>query len=73
VSYCKYAVETKRFLGSWCRGAIWGLDSGDFREFLGYINGCDNHAGVKTRIRRIWGDVVAKYHFPKGGLDKDGP
>lgn len=68
MSYCKYAVETKRLFGGWSRGAIWGLDSDSFREFLLYINGCDNHRGAKTRIKRVWGEVAAKYEFPKDRL-----
>ncbi len=68
MSYCKYAVETKRFLGGWTRGATWGLDSDDFRAFLTYINGCVNHADAKTRIKRVWGNPPAKYAYPEDRL-----
>ena len=66
--YCKYTVETKRLFGGWSRGAIWSVALGNFRKFLDYINGCDNHFGVETRIKRIRGGVSAEYNFPEDGL-----
>lgn len=70
MSYCKYAVEAKRFLSGWSRGAIWAVCSCDFREFLNYIN---SHRaatdGPKTRVRHIHGNPPAKYTWPDDRKD----
>ncbi len=65
--YFKYIVETRRFLGGWFPGAIWGLDSKDFRAFLDYINSCDNREGAQTRVKRVI-EGVAKYEFPRDSV-----
>lgn len=64
----KYAVEIRRRVKGWSRGAIWAVKPGDFREFLGYINNLFIKAGAVTRIRRIQGDPPAKLTWPEDKL-----
>ncbi len=64
----KYVVETKRLFKGWSRGAVWLVLHGDFREFLAYINGCDNRAGGATRIKRVPGGEAVSYYFPEDRL-----
>jgi len=65
VRHAKYVVEVKRMLLGWSRGAVWAVRPDDFRDFLTYINGCNEAAGSTTRVRRIHGDPPAKYTWPK--------